>query len=38
MAELTDEQRSRVQHILRLIPPRERNAFLEMLAHELDGP
>jgi hypothetical protein len=38
MAEqLTEEQAAKVQDIVRLIPPGERNAFLEMLAHELRG-
>ena len=34
---LTDEQQNQVEDILRLIPPNERAAFLEMLTHELRG-
>jgi hypothetical protein len=34
---LTNEQRNKIEDILRLIPPDERAAFLDMLAHELRG-
>jgi len=34
---LTDEQQNQLKDILRLIPPDERAAFLDMLAHDLRG-
>jgi hypothetical protein len=37
MSELSKEQSAMVQDIVRLIRPRERAGFLDMLAHELRG-
>ena len=34
---LTDEQQNQLKDILRLIPPDEQAAFLDMLAHDLRG-
>ena len=34
---LTDEQQNQLKDILRLVPPDEQAAFLDMLTHDLRG-